>query len=213
MNSVYEMFNDIEVDLSEYNACELNDIEKQRMKTNIRRKLKDTPFRTKRKVAAATVVLSAALITFMGNGVSANVNLIRTGIEELFHYSGSSLEDYKTIINKAVIQNGVTVKLNEVILDDDQILISSTFSSDKVKWDPSAFVETEVYVNGKDIMYNGGAGGSLAKVITNSTASVVSSIAPSNTELLALTGNLHIKVVYNKIHTNYMVALKMLISR
>lgn len=58
----------------------------------------------------------------MGNSVLTSINFIRSSIEEFFNYKSNLLGEYKTVVNKEVTRNGVTVKLNKVLLDEDQIL-------------------------------------------------------------------------------------------
>lgn len=203
MDKVLKILNNAEIDLKKYEICELTDIEKEQMKLNIRKKLirKKSKRYTKYTTAAAAVLCIVFISAFMGNNVLAGINIFGISIENFFNYKDNSLQDYKAVINKEIIKNGISVKLNEFIIDEDQIIISSTVTSDKAQWQQSDSVFPEVYINGKNIMKNGYGGGSYAKVIDNSTCSFFSSVIPNNSNFMELTGDLRVKVVYDKIRS------------
>lgn len=104
-----------------------------------------------------------------------------------------SLKDYKTVIGESVEDNGMRVTLNEVILDEDQLLISSTFHtelSDK-DLDYNWFSDIEVYINGSESNLGGGGG---PKGITNST---VNYFWAADLQNIKLDDNQQIKIVFN----------------
>ena len=104
-----------------------------------------------------------------------------------------SLKDYKTVIEESVDNNGMRVTLNEVILDEDQLLISSTFHtelSDK-DFQYNWFSDIEVYINGSESNLGGGGG---PKGITNST---VNYFWAADLQNMKLDDNQQIKIVFN----------------
>ena len=57
----------------------------------------------------------------------ADIPIIGNALEKFVYSQEGSLSDYKTVIGDSVKDNGVKVTLNEIILDEGQLLISSTF--------------------------------------------------------------------------------------
>ncbi|WP_027625942.1 DUF4179 domain-containing protein [Clostridium lundense] len=172
------------------------------MKENIKNKLKDKNFNKKRKIAVGVAVFLG--ITFMSpfvrKNVLANIKLLGISIEEFIQNKSSTLKDYKTVIEKDVKQNDVSIKLNEFILDGNQVVISSTINSDKVKWKESAVVlSPQIYINDKNIMAAGGGGSSKQKKIDDSTCSFRNFLILNDKDLANLKGNLHVKIVYDTI--------------
>ena len=196
MDNIYEIFNDAKVDFNEYNTYELSPIEKKRMKKEISKKLKMNSYKNKKNGAIVAAAILA--ITFTSTAVlpnSAFAKVFGTSIEELIHHKDGSLQEYKSVINKEVTQNGVSGKLNEVVLDDGQILISSTFKSNKIKWDESSLVVPKIYING-NLVSNGG-GSCKATKLNDTTCNFLSSVTLK--DLKNLSGNLDFKVEYDKI--------------
>jgi len=91
------------------------------------------------------------------------------------------------------------------MIDGEQIIVSSTFNTNKIKLEYSTDVQPQIYINGKDIMEHGGGSTSEAKVVDNSTFSFLNEISPQNNEFINLTGDIHIKIVYDKIQTQNQV--------
>lgn len=116
-------------------------------------------------------------------------NIRRLGIEK-------ELQDYTTVVHQAVTKQGITVQLNEVILDKDELLISTTSTSDEKLEYGNLTMSTNVYVNGKKI--STGATGS-SKSIDDYT---VEDITTSDLEVKALKGDLDVKIVFETAYLN-----------
>ena len=157
------------------------------------------------KIKFATAVLVVVVLTFIsnlsGNNVLGKINKLGTSIEEFLNHKDNSLQDYKTIINKSVTNNGITAQLNEFMIDEDEIIISSTFNSSKVELSARASVGPQIYINGKDIMVDGFVGSSEVNPINFSTLSFFNKVMPKDNKFMKLTGDIHVKVVYDRIRT------------
>lgn len=133
-NNIYGMLNEADINLDNYEKEDFNDIEKKKVKANFRRSIiKKKHY--KRNVIAAGVAV-ALTVTLFGTNVGAQAltrALKIVGVEDIGSFMGiqKDLDDYKTVINKAITNNGVTVQLNEVILDGDELTISSNVIYDK----------------------------------------------------------------------------------
>ena len=109
----------------------------------------------------AAVILGFSLLGgIFENQVSAGVKLAIMKIED---YLGEdrNLDDYKSIIEKTISKNGITIQLNEVILDSDEVIVSYTvMSQEDLDEDKDIVTSGDVYINGKKLS-NGSTGGSV----------------------------------------------------
>jgi hypothetical protein len=201
MDSIFEALNNTKIDLNDYETYELNDIEKKNMKKNLRKALikRRHSLKSKAVIIASVVFVLMSTSNFIGNDVLAYVDIIGTKIESFINYKGNSLEDYKTVVNKEITKNEILVKLNEVIFDGQEVLISSTFKSDKINWKGIEVkrIIPDVYVNGKHL---GGSGGRMkTQKIDDSTYDFLDTVNIGN---INLKDNSRIKIVYNGIRDN-----------
>ncbi|QOX63510.1 DUF4179 domain-containing protein [Anoxybacterium hadale] len=81
------------------------------------------------------------------------------------------LDDYVTVVSTSRSSKGYTVTLNEVILDHDELLVSSTVQSGE-KMDDGLHASANIYINGKRASES--AGGSLRKIDEQTLESVIS---------------------------------------
>lgn len=163
--NIYDMLNDSSINLEELKKEGFNDIEKRRIK----KKFKKTIHKNKNKknkgvaVAVAAGVLAVTLFgTNIGNEAIANIRLMAFDIG---NYLGTNkdLSDYKTIVGKTITKDGVTIQLNEIILNKDELIVSTTLKSDTKLGEPGYIRTAEtVYINGKNI--SSGAGGSSKQI-------------------------------------------------
>ncbi|WP_341274130.1 DUF4179 domain-containing protein [Clostridium beijerinckii] len=113
-----------------------------------------------------------------------------------------NLEDYSTVINKSVMDNGVNVKLNEVILDDNELLISTNISSDRILKDYECWNgEMTLYINNKKVKFTG-ASGDIKNLDSNTTQEVLEYDLESIKDI-DLSGDLNMKIIFSKMAVNY----------
>ncbi|MFP3822274.1 DUF4179 domain-containing protein, partial [Bacillus sp. SIMBA_008] len=62
----------------------------------------------------------------------ADIPLIGSKMEDYVNSRGEPLKEYKTTIGQTVNDNGVEVRLDEVMIDEGQIIVNSTFKSNSV---------------------------------------------------------------------------------
>ncbi|NOV75971.1 DUF4179 domain-containing protein [Clostridium saccharobutylicum] len=131
----------------------------------------------------------------------SKINLVSESISSFLGIE-KNLEDYNTVIDKAVIDKGVTVKLNEVILDDNELLISTNISSDRILKDYETWdSEMTLYINNKKVKFTGASGG-IEKIDDNTTQEVTEYDLDS-IKNMDLSGDLNIKIVYSKMMVNH----------
>ena len=131
----------------------------------------------------------------------SKVNLLGESIASSLGIN-KNLEDYNTVVNKSVMDNGVTVKLNEVMLDDNELIISANISSDRIlkeheSWDS----KKDIYINNKKVKFTGEGGGMTNK--DDYTTQVVFKYDLDSIKDMDLSGDLSVKIIYSKMMVNY----------
>lgn len=157
MKNIYDMLNDIEVDLSEYEKEDFNDIEKKKIKNNFRKSIKKNKRNNNNKkyiTAASVVLISLGIVSTTKLGTYAYEKLediaynIKTtlGIEE-------DLGKYTNDVSQSITKRGLTVKINEVLLDGNELLISiaQTYGKELKKDEHIDLISQNLYINGKRI--------------------------------------------------------------
>jgi hypothetical protein len=195
------MLNDANINLEAYEKLDFNDIEKKSIKVKFRKSISKKKTH-KRNVIAAGVAL-VLIATLFGTNVGAQAltkALQIAGVEEIGKFMGiqKNLDDYKTVINKAITNNGVTVQLNEVILDGNELTISYNVTYDKKLSEIYDEKENEVdkgwhgfngiSINGKEL--NTGSGGGSRSIDDYTIQSVLTYDLGS----IDLSGDLDIKL-------------------
>lgn len=204
-NNIYSLLNDASIDLNEYKKEDFNDIEKKLIKNNIRKSIKKSSKQSGGRKAIAAVAIMAILVCISSVNTRAyaisKINLFSESISSFLGIE-RNLENYNTVINKSVMNNGVTVKLNEVVLEDDELLISTNISSDRsLKESDSWGSEMTLYINNKKVKFTGAGGG--RKQIDNYTTQQVEEYDLDSIKDMDLSGDLNVKIVYSKMMVNY----------
>lgn len=102
------------------------------------------------------------------------------------------LADYKTVINNSITKDGLTLTLNEVVLDGNDLIVSTTFDTEKEFEDGYIFDNATVYINGE--RKGAGSSGSSGAIDRNTVESVINHDIED-----AITGDVDIKIVYSDI--------------
>ena len=200
MDRIFDMLNDAEMNPDQYKTSEVSKHEKKVILQGVRKQTLGAGHRKRRGYVAAAVIIMCAMLfsAFMGEAVLAGMEILGARIEDIIRFSSGSPEDYKTVVGKEVTQNDITVLLNEVLLDDNQLIISSTFISEEIEWDERVCAFPEVFINGRDVMEKGGGGGTLVKKLNASACNQFAFVNTNNIDQ-GLEGDLRIKVVFDRI--------------
>lgn len=152
-NSIYNILNDVKIDLSNYQSEEMTQIEKETIKMKWKQSLKYKKAKKKYVIAAAMVFISVSLVGMNFNSVYGEIKSIAYDISSYLGIK-SNLKEYKTVVGQSVTDKGITVTLNEVLIDNDELIVSSTATSEKATSDIGIFpMDGIVEVNGKKMIY------------------------------------------------------------
>ncbi|MED3884207.1 DUF4179 domain-containing protein [Priestia aryabhattai] len=136
MKNEYDLLNGSSIDVDEYEEIELTESEKKRMKKRLKREIK--PVRKKaRPLFAAAVLLAVTPVMMQNETVWASAVRISQQlgqqIELLMNKPEGSLSSYKKAVNETATDQGIEVKVNELMLDDGQVLLGLTISADEIR--------------------------------------------------------------------------------
>lgn len=143
-------------------------------------------------MVAAAILCALLFGTSFGHDVLASVKLSMLDIANYLQSSSKDLDDYTTVVDSAVSNNGITIQLNEVILAKDEIIISTTIESD-TNLGEVGYISMigNVYINGKSLSSSTGA---VSKQIDDYTMEDVSTYSLDE-ELQS--GDLNIQLKYS----------------
>ncbi|AOR23796.1 DUF4179 domain-containing protein [Clostridium taeniosporum] len=194
-NDIYTMLNEVNINIDDYERKDFNDIEKKKIKSNLKKSiLKKKP--RKRGMIAAVAIAILTIGVFGSNIQAATLLSIK---EDMTSFLGieRNLDEYKTVVNKAITYNGITVQLNEVILDGNEMTVSYNISSDKRLEEYESYdADNDIYINGKKL--STGASGSAGNIDDYTTQSVLTYTLKDKD----LSGDLNIKISCSGIMLN-----------
>ncbi|WP_459499181.1 DUF4179 domain-containing protein [Bacillus sp. C1] len=199
MKDLFAMLNEVVVDENEYDATPLSDMEKKQIKRRMKKKLKKKQNHTKRNIVIITSAAALFFITMTVDmrGMIADIPLIGSKMEDYVNSRGEPLKEYKTTIGQTVYDNGIEVCLDEVLIDEGQIIVNSTFKSSSIEL-KDMFPSPDIYINGKALNGSGGGG---EKKVNDDTYTFFSTIDLKDEEMreMDVKGEVDIQVVYRDI--------------
>ncbi|MBN1068229.1 DUF4179 domain-containing protein [Clostridium botulinum] len=195
-NDIYDMLNEVNINIDDYEKEDFNDLEKKKIKSNFKKSIsKKKPLKRGMIAAVAIVVLTIGLFgSDIGVSALSKVSYIINNDIASFLGIERNLDEYKTVINKSITDKGITFQLNEVILDGDEMTVSCNISSEqKLEEDESSVPDCNIYINGKKM--STGAGGGAEKIDEYTSQSVITYDLKEDD----LSGDLNIKIVCSNV--------------
>ncbi|NFG63196.1 DUF4179 domain-containing protein [Clostridium sp. CMCC3677] len=204
---IYDMLNEVNINIDDYEKEDFNDLEKKKIKSNFRKSISKKKPR-KRGMITATIIVALTIGMLGSNiGVSALSKVSYIISNDIASFLGieRNLDEYKTVINKSITDKGITVQLNEVILDGDEMTVSYNVIYDKkldviydkkLEKDESWHGFNSISVNGKEL--NTGSSGRSRNIDDYTTQSVIT-YSLKNCDL---NGELNIKFVSSNVMIN-----------
>lgn len=194
-NNIYEMLNEANIDLDEYKKQDFTEFEKKKIKNRFKRSVNENRHYKKGIAVASVAVVSVCILgSNLGTYAFETLGAIAYDISESLGIK-KDIAEYKTVVNQGITKKGLKVKLNEVILDNDELIVSTTATSDKKIGEPGYIsISGVVYINGRRV--SDGASGSASQLDDYSTESVISH-SLDNIDEEDLKGDIDIKIKYN----------------
>ncbi len=204
---LYTLLNDVQTDLSVYEDS-INELDKKRMQHSAKQimqtypKLQNERHKNRTWIAAACTALLVCGVMMTDVGSRA---VYAAGESVAYHISNflgidRNLSDYATVIGTEQTDNGYTIRLNEVILDQNTLIVSTNV----YKTDREQMVQEEVfmgipvgdvYINGRSAV--SAASGSAVYDEADNSIGALFEYHLQNT--IDTTGELDIKLVFHNI--------------
>ncbi|WP_088294069.1 DUF4179 domain-containing protein [Bacillus mycoides] len=150
--SIYKELNDIQLDITEFEETPLTKIEEKQWGKRVKNKLRKNKKTKKWCGVAAACMLIVSITVPLGQTSLANMPFI-AGLIEKYIDKQQPLDysPHKTAIGKTAENKYGKLTLNEVLVDDNKLFISSTFEPAKgVKFDYQTYLIPQVRINGRD---------------------------------------------------------------
>lgn len=159
--SIYKEFNEVLIDLSEYDVSPLTNYEKKRVQKLVKKKLKLVkPYKG---MGVAAAVLAIGLLA-MNHQTIANMPFIAGVLEDWQVTEQVDWTPYKTVIGETHTTAMGDLTVNEVIVDYDKIMISATFDKDEATDFSYRYqLIPTVLINGEKIETKGASAQSIAQ--------------------------------------------------
>ena len=168
--NIYELLNNVETDFTDYpQDTPISESTIHKLKKNVHTKMKHRHSSLRPIAAAACLCLVIGILC--AGPLKVPVNAAAKLLSYKISYAlgvHRDLTPYENAINQSVTDQGITVTLNEVILDKDSIIISTTESASAGS--PTGLTGL-IYINGQLIMQ--GASGSSAPLGDGLTGTVM----------------------------------------
>ncbi|MDO5539627.1 MAG: DUF4179 domain-containing protein [Eubacteriales bacterium] len=169
--NIYNLLNDIDHHIEKYNSFPADpaDVKKWKGKMFFHKRAKQGWM--KYAAAAAFICIAGIAVSPVRYEVYAQVGAAVYNLARLLGIQ-KDLSPYSTVVGETIERNGVSVTLNDVILDDESLLISYMVRSDK-KMDSAETemaLHPDILLSIDGVMMQIGASGSSEKVEENSIA-------------------------------------------
>lgn len=165
-DNIYENANFLNGSVDEYEKMELNELEAKRFKKKF-----------KKKRSLAKIAIAAALVLALSQiGIGATATSIIKDLSYSISYSlygNKEQTPYANMIKETVSDNGIDIKLNECLIDENSLIVSYLVDTKKTNLLNIGFDE-KVYINGKKARIESATGsmGLLDKEKSNSVFTV-----------------------------------------
>lgn len=194
---IYEILNQVHFNIEDYEKEELNDMEKLNLKKsfgkNIRKRL------NLKKYGSIAMALILTITIFSQTNFGRHVYAITESKISEISYSISKaldierdIEPYTNVVNQIVEKNGIEVKLAEVIIDQDELILTTIvdgageLSLINFDW--------KVFINGKRIANSGGSGSTRP---INEDETIFSMVYSIGVKDISLEENMDIRIVFD----------------
>lgn len=164
---IYKLLNNIDIEDEIKEFEDISEIEKEKIKRDIK---SDVRFKNKNKnkfkskkyiaVAAASLIVISSFNTSIPKTIYAKtmstIDNISLSISELLN-TNNDINNYSNVIDKVVENDGVSIKLKEVIIDKDELIVTSLVEVEDTSIDNISF-DYNIKINGQTIKESSSSG-------------------------------------------------------
>ena len=184
LKKLYNHFNEIDIDLHEFEEVEISEFEKAKFKKDFRKQIKNNNYQKWTKgIAAACLAVGIAATSLVGLSYTTFAQEIPfvNSIFKLFSEKeyGTTLVGYDKFAeteNMTVESNGTTITITETLLDSKKLFVSYTIETNK-DLGPNALIDGSLTLNGaQDSLFH--AEHDIYKIAKNKYAGMTTAILP-----------------------------------
>lgn len=192
MKNIYDVLNDVQTDVQAYEIEPVRELDKKRMKKALRQRTGKRSYKKAAGVACAVVLLTALAVP---NEIVYAAGEYSAWHIENFMGIDRDLQDYVTVVGTSQTDNGYTIRLDEVALNQGSLIVSTNISKEGASEDEMKMIVPtgQVYINGLPV-WGGISGGS--RVEANCS---VQSVVSYDLGDIDTSEELDIKLVYRQI--------------
>ena len=167
-NDIYDLLNDIDNQIDTFENIDItsNDLKnwKQSFASKKKSSVKKHTWKKYVAAAAAFVLILGGSCAPVRQNVYAQSQQIMESLSTLLGVK-EDLSPYSTVVGKSVSKDGITVTLNEVLLDGNSLIFSyktqvkdaATLKHLNLKTIDALLIDTDITINGKSIVESGGS--------------------------------------------------------
>ena len=162
MKDIYELFNDLDVDFSDIDEIEVNDLDRKKGKKKLMFSIKKRNSNRKKVIAAAsTTIIVISAISIVQPTWAQNLPIVGGLIQRTFFDSSPQYENYINVIGQTNSHNGVDVTFENAIADKNSLFISFVVKDNNkpIEHYVDALAPMIMKVNGEEVNMSGSADG------------------------------------------------------
>lgn len=146
--NIYRLLNEIEMDVDQYDGEEMNESEIKNIEKNMKQHMRAGAIWKKAATTAAVLCLGMGMLfNKQGYAFAESISHKISSIWQLHN-----VDKYVDVVNTSQQDQGYTVTLNEVIMDNDELIISQTIHNGR-GLEKEVWTQGELKVNGEKISY------------------------------------------------------------
>ncbi|MGE7979976.1 DUF4179 domain-containing protein [Psychrobacillus sp. NPDC093200] len=141
MKDLYKQFNNIEIDVDEFEEMEVSEFERAKVKKELKNKINTSKQRKGKKLlAAASLAVGLSVSAIVGLSFTAyadNIPVISNIYKFFYETSGdkgdfyAGYADVSTPINLTATSNGINVTVNDAIYDGESMIVTYTIDANR----------------------------------------------------------------------------------
>lgn len=166
-DNIYTLLNDMDAKVESYERSKVSPEEMKRWKMEFRKRNN-----TKKKRHVGRYAVAASVVFILGLAMGpfqretyAQMKVVTSSVQEWLGI-GSDLSSYETLVGQTVAKDGITITVNNVVVDGETMLVSYTVTTveaiDTIEKEAEYSCSVDVQVNGKSAY--GGMTGSTERV-------------------------------------------------
>lgn len=177
-NEIYDLLNDIDNQIDTFETVDITSTDLKNWKSSFASKKKSSSIKHTWKkyvaAAAAFVLILGASSAPVRQNVYAQSKQIMESLSTLLGIN-EDISSYSTTVGKSISKDGITITLNEVILDGNKLIVSYKAQADntavlkklKAKNMDELFINTDILINGKNVSQSSGGSSHATDTLTS----------------------------------------------